>query len=1066
MVKEEIISTLINYLGKDSVLKGMNYNKNSIDLIDEVKKGRVRSYDFIVESQRTYRSYNVKIDCDDSNKSLSIHCNCPQFSAFSTCKHVAACCYHYREKLFDEKEENKEERVKNISQQLIRSYYKDNVKDFQGIKKKVNVEVFINKEENDYYYYNRGTHFELIIKIGFDRMYSVNKKIRNFYDAYLNKDKFEFGKEFTYDPRFCYFEDKDLKILEYLYRNYDYIYNNYATKASLNSSRILYFFNTLKDKEFSYEGFKINEIKEEIPFKLKLTKIAKDYRLELIGLDSCEEIDNSYNYLFKKDSIYHLDSKIKTFVQMIKINKLPYLLFEHKDLKKFIAGILPLIQEKVELDDTIDDIVINVKPSVKLYFDFHYNAIEAKPTFKYGDADLSFFDKQTSIVRDYNFENKVVENLIDLGFVMDVENEKILLENIELIGEFLEDKLEVIATKYEVFTSQKIKDTKVVKNSNTTSNFSIGKDNIMHYEFDLGEIDSHELDDLLDSVKNKKKYFRLKNGDLINTYDNENLQQLNNLIEDMELSNKQIKEGSGVIPKYRAIYLDSLKKDKYKIITTNNLFDDLITKFTSFKDEDIKLNDKEKQVLRDYQVIGVKWLYNIYKCGFGGILADEMGVGKSIQLIYLIKLIIKEKKDAKILIVAPTSLIYNWENEFLKFAKNIKYQVFAENKIKRKNELKNIDDINVLITTYGLVREDEELYKNINFELIAIDEAQNIKNPTAMMTKIIKDLKASTKLALTGTPLENSVIELWSIFDFIMPGYLANNQNFKKKYQIKDTTKEDLAKLDTLNKQIQPFILRRKKKDVVKELPEKLENNIFLELTKEQKKIYAAQVRKTNKEMEELIGREGFTKARFKILQLLTRLRQICIDPSIILENYTGGSAKMDYLVPLIEEIVANNHKILLFTTYKTALDIAKKKLEENNISTYVISGEVSSKKRMELVNKFNNDDTNVFLITLKAGGTGLNLTSADVVIHLDLWWNPQVENQATDRAHRIGQKNKVEVVKLICKGTIEEKILKLQEKKKILSDKLIDGEIHDENMLNKLSEKDIKDLFAIDNEE
>ena len=649
---------------------------------------------------------------------------------------------------------------------------------------------------------------------------------------------------------------------------------------------------------------------------------------------------------------------------------------------------------------------------------------------------------------------------------MDVENEKILLENIELIGEFLEDKLEVIATKYEVFTSQKIKDTKVVKNSNTTSNFSIGKDNIMHYEFDLGEIDSHELDDLLDSVKNKKKYFRLKNGDLINTYDNENLQQLNNLIEDMELSNKQIKEGSGVIPKYRAIYLDSLKKDKYKIITTNNLFDDLITKFTSFKDEDIKLNDKEKQVLRDYQIIGVKWLYNIYKCGFGGILADEMGVGKSIQLIYLIKLIIKEKKDAKILIVAPTSLIYNWENEFLKFAKNIKYQVFAENKIKRKNELKNIDDINVLITTYGLVREDEELYKNINFELIAIDEAQNIKNPTAMMTKIIKDLKASTKLALTGTPLENSVIELWSIFDFIMPGYLANNQNFKKKYQIKDTTKEDLAKLDTLNKQIQPFILRRKKKDVVKELPEKLENNIFLELTKEQKKIYAAQVRKTNKEMEELIGREGFTKARFKILQLLTRLRQICIDPSIILENYTGGSAKMDYLVPLIEEIVANNHKILLFTTYKTALDIAKKKLEENNISTYVISGEVSSKKRMELVNKFNNDDTNVFLITLKAGGTGLNLTSADVVIHLDLWWNPQVENQATDRAHRIGQKNKVEVVKLICKGTIEEKILKLQEKKKILSDKLIDGEIHDENMLNKLSEKDIKDLFAIDNEE
>ena len=275
---------------------------------------------------------------------------------------------------------------------------------------------------------------------------------------------------------------------------------------------------------------------------------------------------------------------------------------------------------------------------------------------------------------------------------------------------------------------------------------------------------------------------------------------------------------------------------------------------------------------------------------------------------------------------------------------------------------------------------------------------------------------------------------------------------------------EELKKLETLSKQIKPFILRRIKKNVIKELPDKIENNIYIDLNKEQKKIYLAELEKTNREMEEIIKEEGFTKAKFKILQLLTRLRQICINPQIIYENYSVGSSKIDELIKLVKEIMENGHKILLFTSYKTALDIVNKEFNKNNISTYIIDGSTSSKKRMELVTKFNEDDTNVFLIMLKAGGTGLNLTSADVVIHLDLWWNPQVENQATDRAHRIGQKNTVEVIKLICKGTIEEKILELQNKKKILSDNLIDSNRLDQNMITDLTEKDIKNLLALDN--
>ena len=342
---------------------------------------------------------------------------------------------------------------------------------------------------------------------------------------------------------------------------------------------------------------------------------------------------------------------------------------------------------------------------------------------------------------------------------------------------------------------------------------------------------------------------------------------------------------------------------------------------------------------------------------------------------------------------------------------------------------------------------------------MAIDEAQNIKNPNAQITKSIKQLIANTKIALTGTPIENSVSELWSIFDFIMPGYLVNLKSFNKKY---NTIEEN--KLDDLQKQITPFILRRKKSDVILELPPKIENNIYIDLNKEQRALYIKEVEKTKEEIDKIIKEEGFNAARFKILQLLTKLRELCVDPHILYKNYPKESSKIEQLIKVVQEIINNNHKILIFTSFKTALEIIKEKLNENNISTYTIDGSVSSKKRMELVSKFNKDNTNVFIITLKAGGTGLNLTGADVVIHLDLWWNPQVENQATDRAHRIGQKNTVEVIKLICKGTIEQRILELQDKKKKLANILLETENRDQNIIASLSEADIKKLLQLDN--
>ena len=436
-----------------------------------------------------------------------------------------------------------------------------------------------------------------------------------------------------------------------------------------------------------------------------------------------------------------------------------------------------------------------------------------------------------------------------------------------------------------------------------------------------------------------------------------------------------------------------------------------------------------------------------------------MGLGKSIQTLIFLKQVIKENKNCKILIVTPTSLCYNWEKEIEKFTPSLSYKVFTGNKEIRKEAIKNCE-ANIFITSYGLVREDLDIYKDLNFEVCIIDEAQNIKNPNTGIAKAVKTINANCKIALTGTPLENSLAELWSIFDFIMPGFFEILTDFNKKYNVKNFEHEDINRINRLNKKIKPFMLRRKKKDVVTDLPDKIENNIFIELGESQKKLYASLVDKTKKELDELIQTEGFTKSRFKILELLTRLRQCCIHPGIIYDNYKGDSSKIEEVIKVIKESIDNDNKMLIFSSFRTALSILEKKLKEENIDYYLIDGSTSSKKRMEMVSKFNEDDTKVFLIMLKAGGTGLNLTSASVVMHLDLWWNPQVENQAIDRAHRIGQKNTVEVVKFITKGTIEERILELQQKKKKLADSIIDGEAKDKNIINKLSEEDIKKLL------
>lgn len=1046
-------------LGRIDYLRGKNYHKGFIQLKDIYETDSTRCAKFQVESESDYSFYEVEIRMR-KGEIIGTRCTCPRYYARSMCKHIAASLLNYQDDIFYI---NSEEKILYDSLAILKEFYEEPKKNKIKLKKALNLTIEIRPLYNPYY---NTTDMGLKCKIGDEKLYSLNNKFTNFMKVYdSGNGVVEFGKNFKYSNEEYYFTETDKKIIKYfhaLYKNNPYY--NYRD-LQLSDEMFRDFIETLENKTFTIENFGlINKISHTSPLNFKLSKENEYYYLKPLD-KSINFLSPDFSYAVDDNTLYIIPQKVSRILGLMKQTKLEKLKFKENDLELFTNGLLGIVRETVKLDETTEgQITIGVKPKIGIYLDLKGNLVICNLKLTYKSKEIDYFDESVDIIRDDTEEELLINSLLNEGFK--IENKKIYIDELDTIGEFLENGLLKLAETYEVFTSNKLKETNIIKENNIKSKFSIGQDNILKYEFDLGNIQNDEIVNVLESLKNKKKYYKLKSGDLINLENTNELKEFESLIDDMNLSYKDLKNGVGEIPKYRAIYLDSIKEEKYNIITTNNLFDELIKNFKSYKDKNVKFSKQDEKILRDYQITGVKWLYNIHKCGFGGILADEMGLGKSIQLIYFIKEILKEQKDAKILIVAPTSLIYNWKNEFDKFGSELKYKVFAENKIRRKEELEHLKDTNILITTYGLIRQDHEVYEKMNFELIAIDEAQNIKNSNAMMTKVIKNLHGSTKLALTGTPLENSVLELWSIFDFIMPGYLASLQSFSHKYNVKDVSKEDLKILTDLNKQIKPFILRRKKKDVVKELPDKIENNIFIELSKEQKKVYVAELEKTKKEMDEIIASEGFKKANFKILQLLGRLRQLCIDPKIIYEDYEGGSSKIEQLISLTEEIIKNGHKILLFTSYKTALDIVNREFTNQGISTYVIDGSVPSKKRMELVNKFNKDDTNVFLITLKSGGTGLNLTSADVVIHLDLWWNPQVENQATDRAHRIGQKNTVEVIKLVCKGTIEERILELQNKKKVLSDTLIEGEDRDKNIISKLTEKDIKRLLSIDNED
>lgn len=552
-------------------------------------------------------------------------------------------------------------------------------------------------------------------------------------------------------------------------------------------------------------------------------------------------------------------------------------------------------------------------------------------------------------------------------------------------------------------------------------------------------VDKNEYANIYESYKDKYKYHLMPDGSYIDLKDND-LEKIFQLIDVLGIYGdlQKIK-----IPDNKAIFLSKLLEDeKDTFISGRKYIDNVIKKYNKLN-KDINVPDKLKANLRDYQVEGFEFFNTLSNYNFGGILADEMGLGKTVQtLAFLLS-----QKDKKSIVITPTSLIFNWKSEFEKFTPDIKLGIAYGNKVQREKILENHKDYDVILTSYGTYKNDMEKYKNINFDYCIIDEAQNIKNPDSIITKAIKEVNANVKFALTGTPVENNLMELWSIFDFVMPGYLYN----KKKFEIIFVNNEkNHCQLKSL---IKPFMLRRTKKEVINELPDKIEQKFYVELEKEHKRVYKSFVNLIKRRILEN------NEDNMTVFSYLTKLRQLSIAPEIIVKNYKGKNSKLEILINIIKE--ESDRKILVFSQFTKVLQIIEKRLKEENISYSYLDGKTDAKDRIRLVEEFNNSETKrIFLISLKAGGTGLNLTSASMVIHFDPWFNPASEDQASDRAHRIGQKNVVDVIKLISKDTVEEKVIAMQDYKKELIEDIINSNLDSSTSLKKLSRDEIIDLF------
>ena len=757
--------------------------------------------------------------------------------------------------------------------------------------------------------------------------------------------------------------------------------------------------------------------------------------------------------VFTEDTIYLCSEEFGTHMGGICGLMEPYKEQEYhvneEDMPVLCTSVLPSLEEYSVLKkpDSLERYM--PKPcEILLYLDYVDRTLIASVYSQYGEVRYNLIEglEVKDLYRDMKKEQYAAK--LAGSYFQYADEEKNLLyipeEDEEAQYRLLSTGIAQFQQIAEVYISESLKRLRVLKSPKITMGITRNS-GLLDITLQTERLEPGELEGLLSSYRRRRKYYRLKNGDFLELEDN-GLSAVAELAEGLELSVEELEEGHIRVPEYRSFYLDQVLRENEGIVEVkrSSSYKAYLRSIKNVEDSDYEVPAGLNAELRPYQKFGFRWLMTLGAMGFGGILADDMGLGKTVQAIaYLVA--VKENYEGDTprhsLIICPASLVYNWESEIHRFAPGLTVETVVGGAGSRKEKIRK-SRADILLTSYDLLKRDVEAYQEALFDTVFIDEAQNIKNHGTQTAKAVKALGCARRFALTGTPIENSLSELWSIFDFLMPGFLGGYKHFKEKYEQPVSARQDEVAAERLRRMIRPFILRRLKKEVLKELPDKLEEVVYSRMETAQREIYEARVQRLLDSLSKQ-SQEEYRVGKLQILAELTHLRQLCCDPSLVYENYNGGAAKVDTCVELVNNAVEAGNKVLLFSQFTSMLDIIRRRLDEEGIGYYILTGSTSKEKRNELVKSFNGDRPPVFLISLKAGGTGLNLTAASIVIHFDPWWNQAAQNQATDRAHRIGQQQVVTVYKLIMKDTLEEKILEMQERKAGLSEEIMaDGSI------------------------
>ena len=909
---------------------------------------------------------------------------------------------------------------------------------------------------------------------GSSKMYKVSNT-KKFIQDYYNHKEIRLGKEFRYIPEECQFEPTSAAVLAYLTEIYEIqetlgktYYSNLFNRQELVVSQNmlckllrlaegLHCDIILRDKKM--ENMEIMCSNPKLSMELQM----EDEVLSLhdMGQEPMISICEDGSILCYQGGIYLPDmeflANLRPFFTTLFGKKQSELEFRGENMGSFIEKVLPVIKKtmNIQVPEKIKDHYIVEQLQPKLYFDIDRSrqrpVFVARMIFAYGEHEVNPLQDEHKgsyiLVRDREEEEQLLRLMYDKHF--SVRREQFVLTKEDEIFQLMTEGMQDLCRQFEVFYSKEYKANSIKKVGMLSAGIRLNTDiNLLEMDVDYGHIPKEELRDFFRSIKLKKKYYRLKSGAFINLMtEDKQIDELRDL-----LSIGEVTEDNKIAFSQTAVMeVDELLPHTQRI-TRDAGYKQLLEDLKNPDKTNWELPNGMEDILRPYQITGYRWLCSLAHYGMGGILADDMGLGKTLQTITYVL----ANPGTRTLIVCPTSLAYNWQDEFSKFAPQIATQIISGTPQERADLMQQSTDVPVWITTYPLIRKDVDLYKAQIFDACFIDEAQFIKNPTSLGAKAVKAVQAKHRFALTGTPIENTLSELWSIFDFVMPGFFGRYRQFEECYEKPILRDHDSVQMQKLRRKIRPFVLRRMKKEVLTELPDKIETRRMAEMGAKQRKIYESYLARIQME---LAGDEENTPGgnRMQVLAALTRLRQICCHPATFASNYHGGSGKLDLLMEQLPDILEGGHSVIVFSQFTSMLSIIAHELKQRNIPFFYLAGSTSAQERKREVKEFNRGEVKVFLISLKAGGTGLNLTGADTVIHFDPWWNPAVEDQATDRAYRIGQKKKVQVIKYVMKDSIEEKIYELQKRKKQLSDQLIQA---GESFVTQLTMEEIKELF------